>query len=243
MKVVTLALAIGGNGTISGQDTEMQGRALSLDARIQNAQDKCGYFMEKAMFCEPPSGKQGKYAFRMNKVSRLDYIFNTKDYIKIMYDAVHHNNRNKCSGKRIVNYGSYRRRRDAIDDALAAEFEQVRAQIEAESNDFTEKGKYGESPKRAPRPKLVDRLENICRKYMANVWNAQEVENCKKLGAWERRSKGLLDHLTLMKNVCRNTVAYIEPKPTAITSTTTEYTTKKNKKPNEYKNGQKQNKG
>ena len=69
MKVVSLALALGANntGTINGE--EMQGRALSLDARIQNAQDKCGYFMEKAMFCEPPSAKQGKYAFRMNKVS------------------------------------------------------------------------------------------------------------------------------------------------------------------------------
>ena len=159
-----------------------------------------------------------------------------------MYDAVHHNNRRKCSGKRVVSYGSYRRRRGAFDDALAAEFEAVRAELEADSGEFSEKGKYDNTgSKRAPKPKLVDRLENICRKYMANVWNAQEVENCKKLGAWERRSKGLLDHLTVMKNVCRNAVSFIEPTTATTTTTTTTTTTKKNKKP--YKNGKKPNKG
>ena len=48
---------------------EMVGRGITLETRIQNAQDKCGYYMEKALFCQPPEKKQGKYAFRINKVS------------------------------------------------------------------------------------------------------------------------------------------------------------------------------
>lgn len=43
-------------------------RAMALAQRIKNAQDKCSFFMEKAMFCEPPNGKQGKYIHRLNKV-------------------------------------------------------------------------------------------------------------------------------------------------------------------------------
>ena len=41
---------------------------MSLDARIGNAQEKCRYFMDKAMYCEPPNGKKSKYVFRLNKV-------------------------------------------------------------------------------------------------------------------------------------------------------------------------------
>ena len=43
-------------------------RAMSLDKKIENAQTKCGVFMEKALVCEPPSEKIGKYTFRLDKV-------------------------------------------------------------------------------------------------------------------------------------------------------------------------------
>lgn len=43
-------------------------RAMSLDKKIENAQSKCGVFMEKALVCEPPSEKIGKYTFRLDKV-------------------------------------------------------------------------------------------------------------------------------------------------------------------------------
>ena len=46
-----------------------EGRALSLDARIGNAQEKCRFFMDKALYCEPPKGKKSKYVFRLNKVT------------------------------------------------------------------------------------------------------------------------------------------------------------------------------
>merc|ERR1712149_15650 len=171
--------------------TAQEGRALSLDARIGNAQEKCRYFMDKAMYCEPPNGKKSKYVFRLNK---------------IMFDSVHHVSRGKCaSGKGANNYNSYRRRRDI--DELEEEFANVRDEIEADAasdDDFSAKG-YGNGNS-APKPQVIDRLENICRKYMATVWNAPEVENCKKLGSWERRSKGLLNDLTIMKNVCKNQV-------------------------------------
>ena len=47
------------------------GRAMSLNKKIENAQNKCSVYMSKAMVCEPPSGKIGKYTFRLDKVSPL----------------------------------------------------------------------------------------------------------------------------------------------------------------------------
>ena len=116
-----------------------------------------------------------------------------------MFDSVHHVKVGKCTADagNGQGYGQYRKRRDDETDALDAEFDAARQELE---DDFAEKGYAGSAPK----PATVDRLENICRKYMATVWNAKEIQDCKKLGAWEKRSKGLLDDLTAMKNVCRN---------------------------------------
>ena len=50
-------------------------RAMSLDKKIENAQTKCGVFMEKALVCEPPSEKIGKYTFRLDKVSFISVKF------------------------------------------------------------------------------------------------------------------------------------------------------------------------
>ena len=118
-----------------------------------------------------------------------------------MFDSVHHVSRGKCASGKSANYNSYRRRRRDIDE-LEEEFAKVKEEIEVADDEFSAKG-YGNGNS-APKPQVIDRLENICRKYMATVWNASEVENCKKLGSWERRSKGLLNDLTVMKNVCKN---------------------------------------
>ena len=50
-------------------------RAMSLDKKIENAQTKCGVFMEKALVCEPPSEKIGKYTFRLDKVCTTFFYF------------------------------------------------------------------------------------------------------------------------------------------------------------------------
>ena len=116
-----------------------------------------------------------------------------------MFDSVHHVSVGKCADKSVNNYNSYRRKRDI--DELEEEFAQIREEMNAEDEEFSGKGYSGVRP---PKPATLDRLENICRKYMATVWNAEEVKNCPKLGSWERRSKGLLNDLTVMKNVCKN---------------------------------------
>ena len=116
-----------------------------------------------------------------------------------MFDSVHHVSVGKCADKSVNNYNSYRRKRDI--DELEEEFAQIRDEMNAEDEEFSGKGYTGVRP---PKPATLDRLENICRKYMATVWNAEEVKNCPKLGSWERRSKGLLNDLTVMKNICKN---------------------------------------
>ena len=65
MKLLNLTLIAG------SAMAQSEGRAMSLDARIGNAQEKCRYFMDKAMYCEPPNGKKTKYVFRLNKVKKL----------------------------------------------------------------------------------------------------------------------------------------------------------------------------
>ena len=161
-----------------------------------------------------------------------------------MFDSVHHVSVGKCADKSVNNYNSYRRKRDI--DELEEEFAQIRDEMNAEDEEFSGKGYTGVRP---PKPATLDRLENICRKYMATVWNAEEVKNCPKLGSWERRSKGLLNDLTVMKNVCKNqsqdSNSYspskndpYKPKPTyKPTTKPTKYTPtyKPTKKPTTYK--------
>ena len=49
-------------------------RKLTLGNRIDNAQEACSFFMDKAMFCQPPIGKKRKYQFRLDKVIILTPI-------------------------------------------------------------------------------------------------------------------------------------------------------------------------
>ena len=51
------------------------GRAMSLQKKIDNAGKKCSVYMEKAMVCDPPAGKIGKYNYRLEKVSRISVSF------------------------------------------------------------------------------------------------------------------------------------------------------------------------
>ena len=113
-----------------------------------------------------------------------------------MYDAVHHYNIGKCSPKS-AEYGgsSYRKRRQAD---MESEFDAIRSEME---DDFEGKASYGGS---TPKPSLVNKLDTLCRKFMATVWNDPTIQDCPKLGAWENRSKALLDDMTAMKNICMN---------------------------------------
>ena len=60
-------------------------RAMSLDKKIENAQTKCGVFMEKALVCEPPSEKIGKYTFRLDKVriNFFEFLLETQCFTNI----------------------------------------------------------------------------------------------------------------------------------------------------------------
>ena len=117
-----------------------------------------------------------------------------------MYDAVHHYNVGKCSPKSGGGYpsGPYRRRRQAEEEELESEFAALKAEMDA---DFDGKATYGGS---TPKQSQVNKLEGLCRKFMATVWNDPTIQDCPKLGAWENRSRGLLDDMAAMKNVCQN---------------------------------------
>ena len=113
-----------------------------------------------------------------------------------MYDAVHHVNIGKCAPKDDSSY-LYRKRRQA-DQSDEEQFDSIISELDS---GFDGKGYGGGN---APKPNLLNKLDTLCRKFMATVWNAQEVQDCPKLGAWENRSKGLLDDMTAMKNICMN---------------------------------------
>ena len=66
MKLFNIALLA---TAVFGQDGPSDSaRAMSLDKKIDNAQTKCAYYMNKAMVCHPPSAKIGKYTYRFDKV-------------------------------------------------------------------------------------------------------------------------------------------------------------------------------
>ena len=63
MKLATLFATVA-----LAQESTGDGRAMSLQKKIDNAGKKCSVYMEKAMVCEPPAGKIGKYNYRLEKV-------------------------------------------------------------------------------------------------------------------------------------------------------------------------------
>lgn len=76
----------------------------ALTDQVALAESKCSFFMDKALDCDPPKSKIGKYKFRIAKILR---------------DAVHHEKKGKCKGKKS------RTRRDDFDD-LEADFEKIK---------------------------------------------------------------------------------------------------------------------
>ena len=44
----------------------------------------------------------------------------------------------------------------------------------------------------------------FCKKFFNAVLESAELKHCGKLGAWKLRSKGLLEDMTAMKNICGN---------------------------------------
>jgi len=159
-------------------------RAMSLDKKIENAQTKCGVFMEKALVCEPPSEKIGKYTFRLDKV---------------LLDAKHHLKVGKCDPMMEGGYGQggYRRRRETLDE-LNAEFDAVMAEI-AENDDDAFTGKqYGSQASQGQ----LNKLQGLCERFIKQVFNDDSLADCPKLGAWQNRSSALFADMVAMKNVC-----------------------------------------
>jgi len=159
-------------------------RAMSLDKKIENAQTKCGVFMEKALVCEPPSEKIGKYTFRLDKV---------------LLDAKHHLKVGKCDPMMDGGYGQggYRRRRETLDE-LNAEFDAVMAEI-AENDDDAFTGKqYGSQASQGQ----LNKLQGLCERFIKQVFNDDSLADCPKLGAWQNRSSALFADMVAMKNVC-----------------------------------------
>merc|ERR1719210_840206 len=157
---------------------------MSLDKKIENAQTKCGVFMEKALVCEPPSEKIGKYTFRLDKV---------------LLDAKHHLKVGKCDPMMEGGYGQggYRRRRETLDE-LNAEFDAVMAEI-AENDDDAFTGKqYGSQASQGQ----LNKLQGLCERFIKQVFNDDSLADCPKLGAWQNRSSALFADMVAMKNVC-----------------------------------------
>merc|ERR1711990_495338 len=96
------------------------GRAMSLNKKIENAQNKCSVYMSKAYSCAPPSEKIGKYTFRLDKV---------------LLDAKHHLKVGKCDVGGGYGGGNYRRKRETQEE-LEAEFDAVMAEINSNEGGF-----------------------------------------------------------------------------------------------------------
>ena len=162
--------------------------------------------MEKAFTCEQQKEKIGKYQFRIKKILRDAVHHQSKARVWLAWNDVlvmpNPENQGKCKPKK-------RNRRDDFDD-LEAEYAEIVAEME---NDFTGKttGKTKPSGKGHFNPNcsaklpfsVVDKLERVCSKMMAAVWDSSNVQHCRKRGAWELRSRGLMQSLGAMKKACR----------------------------------------
>jgi len=162
---------------------EEEGRAMSLDKKIENAQNKCSVYMEKAMVCEPPSTKIGKYSFRLDKV---------------LLDAKHHLKVGKCDPEGA--YSPYRRRREDEDtmESLEQEFNDVMEEINASDDDQFAGKQYGSAASQGQ----LNKLEGLCQRFINQVFNDGSLADCAKLGSWKNRSAHIFKDLVLMKNVC-----------------------------------------
>merc|ERR1712139_219440 len=157
------------------------GRAMSLNKKIENAQNKCSVYMSKAYSCAPPSEKIGKYTFRLDKV---------------LLDAKHHLKVGKCDVGGGYGGGNYRRKRETQEE-LEAEFDAVMAEINSNEGGFQGKN-YGSSASQGQ----LTKLEGLCEKFINAVFNDDSLADCPKLGAWKNRSSAIFEDLVLMKNVC-----------------------------------------
>ena len=77
----------------------------TLTDQVALAESKCSFFMDRAIDCDPPKSKIGKYKFRIAKILR---------------DAVHHEKKGKCKETKSRN------RRESFDE-LEADFEKIKA--------------------------------------------------------------------------------------------------------------------
>jgi len=155
------------------------GRAMSLQKKIDNAGKKCSVYMEKAMVCDPPAGKIGKYNYRLEKVLK---------------DAQHHLKVGKCDVDSGYG-GGYRRRRDT-EEELEAEFAQLMEEIDSDDG-FSGK-QYGSAANQSQ----VNKLESLCSKFINLALADDSLATCGKLGAWQKRADQIFGDLVAMKNVC-----------------------------------------
>jgi len=158
---------------------DMGGRAMSLQKKIDNAGKKCSVYMEKAMVCDPPAGKIGKYNYRLEKVLK---------------DAQHHLKVGKCDVDSGYG-GGYRRRRDT-EEELEAEFAQLMEEIDSDDG-FSGK-QYGSAANQSQ----VNKLESLCSKFINLALADDSLATCGKLGAWQKRADQVFGDLVAMKNVC-----------------------------------------
>merc|ERR1712147_242309 len=159
MKLATLFATVA-----LAQDSIGDGRAMSLQKKIDNAGETCSVYMEKAMVCAPD--KIGKYNFRLEKVLK---------------DAQHHLKVGKCDVDSGYGNGGYRRRRDT-EEELEAEFAALMDEIDSDDG-FSGKN-YGSAANQSQ----VNKLESLCSKFINLALADDSLATCGKLGAWQKRA-------------------------------------------------------
>lgn len=72
MKLLKLITLVSMSGAEDSPDiNDARGAAITgeyLETRINRVEEKCSFFMSKALNCVPPEEKQNKYNFRVSKV-------------------------------------------------------------------------------------------------------------------------------------------------------------------------------